>query len=35
VKELSTLYDAWAKRCKVLPIEQLPQIRPIVPASND
>jgi len=35
VKELSTLYDAWAKRCNVLPIEQLPQIRPIVPASND
>ncbi len=35
VKELSDLYDAWAKRCNVLPIEQLPRIRPIVPESND
>ncbi|HTB83678.1 MAG TPA: arylsulfatase [Candidatus Sulfotelmatobacter sp.] len=35
VKELSGLYDVWAKRCNVLPIEQLPPIRPIVPESND
>ena len=35
VKELSALYDAWAKRCNVLPPEQLPRTRLIVPASND
>ena len=35
VKELSDLYDAWAKRCNVLPVEQLPRIKSIVPASND
>jgi arylsulfatase len=35
VKELSALYDAWAKRCNVVPPEQLPRIRQIVPASND
>ena len=35
VKELSALYDAWAKRCNVLPPELLPRTRLIVPASND
>ncbi len=35
VKAMSDLYDAWAKRCNVLPPEQLPAVRLIVPASND
>jgi arylsulfatase len=35
VKEMSALYDGWAARCNVLPPEQLPRVRPIVPASND
>ena len=33
VKELSGLYDAWAKRCNVMPFEQLPRQRPIQPES--
>ena len=35
VKELSALYDAWAKRCHVIPPEQLPPVRSLTPASND
>lgn len=34
VKEMSALYDAWAKRCGVLPPEQLPRPRPTTPARN-
>jgi arylsulfatase A-like enzyme len=34
VKEMSARYDAWAKRCQVVPPEQLPRPRPSVPASN-
>jgi arylsulfatase A-like enzyme len=33
VREMSALYDAWAKRCNVLPVEQLPRERAIVPAA--
>ncbi|EEF63076.1 arylsulfatase [Pedosphaera parvula] len=32
VKEMANLYDAWAKRCHVLPFDQLPRERPIIPA---
>jgi len=32
VKEMSALYDVWAKRCNVLPPGQLPHERPTVPA---
>jgi arylsulfatase A-like enzyme len=32
VKEMSDLYDAWAKRCNVLPIDELPRPRPVIPA---
>jgi arylsulfatase len=28
VAELAALYDAWAKRCNVLPWEQVPPVRP-------
>ncbi len=35
VKAMAALYDDWAKRCNVVPPEQLPRIRKIVPASND
>lgn len=35
VKELSALYDAWAKRCHVVPFRQLPRELPIVPASGE
>jgi len=34
VKELTALYAAWAERCHVVPPEQLPRPRPIVPAST-
>lgn len=34
VKEMSALYDVWAKRCNVLPPEQLPHERPTVPAKG-
>ncbi len=34
VKELSSLYEAWAKRCGVVSPEQLPRQRPIVPAGG-
>ena len=34
VKELSGLYDAWAKRCQVIPFDDLPRARAIVPAQN-
>jgi arylsulfatase len=33
VKEMSALYEVWAKRCNVLPPEQLPRERPILPAA--
>jgi arylsulfatase len=26
------LYEAWAKRCNVLPFDQLPRERPTIPA---
>lgn len=32
VRELAALYEAWAKRCLMLPPEELPGERPIVPA---
>ena len=32
VMELSALYEAWAKRCNVVPPEQLPRERAILPA---
>ncbi len=32
VKELSSLYDAWAKRCNVVPPDELPREKRIVPA---
>ena len=32
VKELSDLYDAWAKRCNVVPFGTLPPDRPVTPA---
>jgi arylsulfatase len=35
VKDLSELYDAWAKRCNVLPPAQLPREQRIVPAHSD
>jgi len=35
VKELSDLYDAWAKRANVVPFNSLPGARPIIPASED
>jgi arylsulfatase len=35
VKELSELYDAWAKRCNVLPPGQLPRELLITPAHSD
>lgn len=34
VKELAALYDAWAKRAHVVPPEQLPRARPIIPAQS-
>lgn len=34
VKELSGLYDAWAKRCKVVSPEDLPRQRKIIPAGG-
>jgi arylsulfatase A-like enzyme len=34
VKEMSALYDAWAKRCHVVPRDQLPPERHIVPATE-
>ena len=35
VKELTGLYDAWAKRCHVVPFDSLPGARTIVPAHED
>jgi len=32
VKEMSELYDAWAKRCNVVPFDTLPREKTIVPA---
>ncbi len=34
VKEMSDLYDAWAKRCNVIPFDDLPRARAIVPAPD-
>jgi arylsulfatase len=34
VKEMSAPYDAWANRCNVLPVGQLPPPRKTVPAKN-
>jgi arylsulfatase A-like enzyme len=34
VKELSSLYDRWAQRCGVLPPNQLPKPKPIVPGQK-
>jgi arylsulfatase len=34
VNEMSALYDAWAKRCDVVPPEQLPRARPTVAAKE-
>jgi arylsulfatase len=33
VRKMSALYDAWAQRCQVVPPEQLPKARSIVPAA--
>ncbi len=35
VKEMAALYDAWARRCQVVPPEALPRLQKIIPASND
>ncbi|HWD91318.1 MAG TPA: arylsulfatase [Verrucomicrobiae bacterium] len=32
VKEMSALYDAWAKRCNIVPFDTLPREKQIVPA---
>ncbi|MDB6111896.1 MAG: sulfatase [Pedosphaera sp.] len=34
VKEMSALYDAWAKRCNVVPPEQLPRELPVSPVED-
>ena len=34
LKELTALYDAWARRARVVPPEQLPPAHPIVPAQR-
>ena len=34
VKQLTELYEQWAKRCNVVPVEDLPRPRPIVPAKD-
>lgn len=34
LNEMSALYDDWARRCQVLPLEQLPPARPTVPAGR-
>jgi arylsulfatase len=35
VHDMAALYDAWAKRCDVLPVDQLPRPRPTVAAKPD
>jgi arylsulfatase len=35
VSELAALYEAWAKRCNVVPPENLPKARPVKPASME
>ena len=35
VNELSSLYEAWAKRCNVVPPEQLPREKPIIPGAGN
>ena len=32
VREMAALYEGWAKRCNVLPLDQLPPPRRTVPA---
>jgi arylsulfatase A-like enzyme len=34
VRRMSALYEAWAKRCDVLPVDQLPPSRPTAPAKT-
>ena len=34
VGELTALYEAWAARCQVIPPEDLPRARPIIPATG-
>ncbi len=34
VQAMAALYQDWAKRCNVLPPDQLPPPRPIVPAKT-
>lgn len=34
VEEMSDLYAAWAKRCNVLPFDELPRERPTVPTND-
>jgi arylsulfatase A-like enzyme len=34
VRQMSGLYEGWAKRCNVLPLDQLPRPRPTVPAKT-
>jgi arylsulfatase A-like enzyme len=34
VKEMSSLYDAWARRCNVVPFKQLPHELPVIPAGK-
>ncbi len=35
VKELSDLYDAWAKRCNIIPFDTLPHVRPTIKGHGD
>lgn len=35
VEEMSNLYDAWAKRCHVIPFDTLPHVRPTIKAAGD
>ena len=32
VQQMTALYEAWAKRCNILPVDQLPPPRPTPPA---
>ena len=34
VKAMAAMYDAWAKRCNVVPPEELPSARPTMPAKT-
>lgn len=35
VADMAALYDAWAKRCHVVPFDKLPPVIPTVPAKNN